>query len=378
MALEDRAKRDTIRWVHLQSDMHDLLTSVISPLLSPSGGLRTNSLVSLILDNEGEPPLDVAFFAHSHLSKLRRLELSGCSILSWDRLASQTTLLTSLVIFLPDDSLAPTMPQLLLILASNPYLRKLKLNPQAIPESDDDGDGSGRVLLHHLEELRLDGDAAGGSLRAVTSLRASQKVDIVLNLSHCVVPDISQTIAPYLRDYLRRRGRSRRGLGLSLSCGGYITFIVGNASRMNPSTSISSRMVPFMSITVGFDQAVPEDVLEKLTLDLIAHTPREEIVYFRTSENLEAVKDLGAQMPNLKALDLLKVPLSAVFPMLDQNGPRADEMSPPSLQQLFLGLLVKSYDWVPLIDFLIHHASSGNQLDSLRIDGPCHMCSVLA
>ena len=220
-----------------------------------------------------------------------------------DRLASQTTLLTSLVIFLPNDSLALTMPQLFLILTSNPYLRKLKLNPQAIPESDDDGDGSGRVLLHHLEELRLDGDAAGEVFGLLRRLEHPKRVDIVLNLSHCVVPDISQTIAPYLRDYLRRRGRSRRGLGLSLFCGGYTTFTVGNAGRMDLSTSISSRMAPFMSITVGFDQAVPEDVLEKLTLDLIAHTPREEIVYFRTSGNLEAVKDLGTQTPNLKALD---------------------------------------------------------------------------
>lgn len=172
--------------------------------------------MSLILDNEGEPPLDVAFFAHSHLSKLRHLELSGCSILSWDRLASQTTLLTSLVIFLPDDSLAPTMPQLLLIPASNPYLRKLKLNPQAIPESDDDGDGSSRVLLHHLEELRLDGDAAGEVFGPLRRLDHPKRVDIVLNLSHCVVPDISQTIAPSLRDYLRRRGRSRRARTLPL------------------------------------------------------------------------------------------------------------------------------------------------------------------
>ncbi|KAF9653298.1 hypothetical protein BDM02DRAFT_1886066 [Thelephora ganbajun] len=139
MALEDRAARDTIRRVHLQSDVDGLPASIISSLLSPSGGLRTNSLESLILYNDDQTPLGVSFLAHSRLPKLRHLELTRCTISSWDRLTSQTTLLTTLRL-LSNVSPTPTMPQLLLILASNPHLQKLALNTHAIP--NDTGDGS--------------------------------------------------------------------------------------------------------------------------------------------------------------------------------------------------------------------------------------------
>jgi len=372
MVLEVRAARDTIRRIHLQSDMHCLLTSIITPLLSPSGGLRTNSLESLILLNEGETLLDVSFLAHSRLSKLRRLELCGCTVSSWDHLTSQTTLLTTLKLFFDDESPIPTMTQLLSILASNPHLQKLILNPRAIP---DDDDGSCPVPLHHLEEIKLEGDT-GQVFGLLRRLEHPNKMGMLsISLSHCAATDIPQTIGPYLRDYLQRRGRSRNGLGLSLSSGDWIVFTVGDVGQFRLSTSVSTRMSSFISITAGLDQGLPEDASEKLTLDLIAHTPREEIVYFRTCGSIEAVKDLRVQMPNLKGLDLLRVPLLAVFPMLDQYGSCVHERFPPSLQRLFLGRPhLDAYGWAPLIAFLSYRASSRNQLGSLLINGPCHMC----
>ena len=374
MVLKDHTTRDTLRRVHLRSDMHCLLTAIISPLISPYGGLQTNSLESFILSNQDHTPLDVSFFAQSRLSKLRHLELSGCTISSWDHLASQTTLLTTLKLFFPDISPVPTMPRLLSILASNPHLQNLELNANAIP--DRDRDGSYQIPLRHLKELWLDG-GAGQVFGLLRRLEYPQKMDkLSLGLSHCAVADISQTIGPYLRDYLRCRGRPRNGLGLVLSSGRYITFNVGDAGRPDPSNSAFSRMSLFMWVTVGMDRALSDDALDKLTLDLIAHTPREEIVYFRTCGSLEAVKDLDAQMPNLKALDLFRVPLSAVFPTLSQDGSRVHKRFPPSLQHLLIRRPnLTTNGWNPLITFLSHRSSSGNQLDSLLISGPCHMCS---
>jgi len=378
--LENRAARDTIRRVHLRSYDHDLLASIISPLTSPRGELRTKSLESFIVRSEDNPTDVSDFFARSRLPKVRYLELVNCTISSWDHLTSQTTLLTTLKLSSNNASPTPTMPQLLSMLASNPHLQELKLNARAIP--NDDGDGASyQVSLRHLEELRLDGDV-GQVFRLLRRLECPQKMGkLSISLSHCMVADISHTIGPYLRDHLRRRGRSQNGLGLSLShCGfGLITFHVGDVGEFHPSTSESARMVSFLSITFGLDQALPGDVQERGTLDLIAHIPREEIVYFRAGGTLAAVEDLRVQMPNLKALDLFMVPLYAAFQTPEQDGSHVHEKFPPSLQHLFLErLIVNGYDWVPLIVFLTRRASSGNQLDSLLIGGPCHMCSRMA
>lgn len=373
--LEDRATRDTIRRVHLHSQTHSDLTSIISPLISPCGGLQTNALESLILINEHEDPLDVSFLTRSRLSKLRHLKLTGCTISSWDHLMSQTALLTTLELFFDDVPPRPTMPQLLSILTSNPHLQNLTLNTHAIP--DDVGDGlSQQVPLRHLEKLRLDGDVGRvfGLLRRLEYPK--EMGELSLNPS-CTVADISQTIGPYVRDYLRRRGRSRDGLGLSLSSlGSLIVFHVGNVGALH-STSQRDRMVSFMEFTIGLDP-VPGDVQEKVTLDLLAYTPREEVVYFQACGSLTVVEDLRVQLPNLKVLDLLIVRLYAAFSTpISEDGSHVQERFPPSLQHIYLGrLIVNGYDWIPLVAFLARRASVGNQLDSLIIDGPCHMCST--
>ena len=372
MALENRAARDNIRRVHLQSDWSHRLTSIITSLTSPSGGLRTNSLESLILSNEDSETVDVSFFAHSRLLKLRHLELVGCTIPSWDHLTSQTTLLATLKLFCDNASPTPTTPQLLSILASNPHLQNLELTARAIP---DDGDGlSYQVPLHQLEELRLDG-SVGQVFGLLRRLEYPKNMDdLSLNLSRCAIGDISQTIGPYIRDYLRRRGKSPNGLGLSLSFCGFILFRAGDASR--PCPSQSGRMAPFLYITISMDQVHPHQVWEALTLDLIAHTPREEIVHFRACGTHATVEDLRVQMPNLETLELFRVPLYAAFPTPDSMiGPDVQERFPPSLEHLSLEqLLANGCDWVPLIAFLFRRVASGNQLDSLRIVGPCHMC----
>ena len=371
--LKERARRDTIRRVHLRSDMHGLLVSIISPLLSPSGGLQASSLESLILWSEDEVPLDVSFLAHSRLLKLQHLELSNCTVTSWDCLGSQTRLLTALDLSFNETSPTPTMSQLLSVLAFNPRLQRLRLRATALPADDDHG--LPQVSLSHLEELRLHGD-----LRQVFGLlhrlKYHKNAALTLSLLHSQVADITQTIGPHLRDYLRRRGTPRKGLGLFISSGtlGSVVFTLGVPQEFSPSPSIEARMYAFVSINVELDQA-QQSLLEGLTLDLIAHIPRDDVVYFRTCGNLAVVKNLRVQLPNLQTLDLLRLPLPAIFPRVDRHPSDMQEILPPSLQHIFMKqAFVGSLNWLPLVAYLTRRAASGNRLDSLLIDGPCHVC----
>jgi len=375
--LADRAARNSIRRIHLWTDNEHLLASIISPLLSSCGGLRISNLESLILRADCERPLDVSFFAHSHLPKLQYLEFFNWTISSWDHLASQHALLTTLALSPHDAAPTPTMPQLLSILTSTPHLQTLVLNARALPD-DDGGEPFSQVPLRHLEELRLEGR---GTVRQIFEFlrrldHPNKMGKLWIELSGFVADDIPQTIGPYLRDYVRRRGRSPNGLGVSLSICGFITFGAGDVGELHPSTSRLERMATFFFLSIWGHVAYPDDVRDQLTLDLITHVPREEIVYLRTGERLAAITDLPVRMPNLKAMDLEAIPLYPTFPVLvSQDGAQVEERFPPSLQHLFLReLLLNGFDWIYLIGFLYRRASSGNPLDSLRIDGPCHMC----
>jgi len=377
VVLAERAARNSIRRVHLWTDNEHLPASIISPLLSPCGGLRISNLESLILRPDCGRPLDVSFFAHSYLPKLQNLELVCWTISSWDHLALRPTLLTTLALSPHKTAPTPTTRQLLSILASTPHLQILVLNENALP--DDDSDAPFRqVPLHHLEEVHLEGCVdvrrGFGFLRRLDHPNRMDK--LCMELSNFVAEDIPQTIGPYLRDYVRRRGESPNGLGISLSTYGIIVLGAGDVGKLHPSTSQSERMTTFLHLTIWGQAAFPDDVRNQLTLDLIAHIPREEITYFRTYERLATIKDLRVRMPNLKGMDFEGIPLYPTFSMLDpQDGSQAEERIPPSLQHLFLkALLLNGYDWVHLIAFLFRRASSGNPLDSLRIDGPCHMC----
>ena len=99
------------------------------------------------------------FCARSRLSRLRFLDLYGnLRISSWDRLASRTTLLTTLSLKLDTFLSSPilTTSQLFSILTSNPNLQELHLYDSALP-----GDTKGStpiVGLHDLKFLSLMGE----------------------------------------------------------------------------------------------------------------------------------------------------------------------------------------------------------------------------
>ncbi|KAF9646758.1 hypothetical protein BDM02DRAFT_3118156 [Thelephora ganbajun] len=372
--LRDRATQDTIRRVHLKANDPELLNAIISSISATCEGIQSSSVESFILcswkHNRGDSSLvDVSnFFAHYCFPKLQQLELLDCTISSWNHLTSRTTALTTLDLNLKHPSPTPTTSQLLSILASNPALRTVVLANRAIP--DDSGDGSSsQIQLHHLKRLQLKGDLrhVTGLLHRLAYPRIMDSLCIVLY--DCAIADISQSIGPCLRDYLQRRGRSQSGLGLgvSLSSEGGIRFHVRDVGGIDLSAPAPARMKSLAFIGINTGQALPKDVMGKLTLDLIAHVPREEFVYFKACEQPVAMEDVSARFPNLKALHSLGTPLPAIFPTsnLDMDGDIF-----PSLQHVCLdSVVVKDDDWSPLTTFLARRSSSGNPLHSLGIAG---------
>ena len=360
--LRDRAARDEIRRVHLRGWNAAFLNSILSPLATPGEGLQPNSVESFILSNNDHTPVDVTdFFACYRFPKLQRLELHQYMITSWDVLMSRTTVLTSLALHSDHPSPPPTTSQLLSIFASNPSLLKVSLSRHAVPV-DGGGEPPCRVPLHNLKELML----VGGSRHVIGLLhQLDHPMNLDLNITLCdrTVEDIPRIVGPYLQDHLRRRDRSQGGLGLSIIQLGRCTiFHVGDAGGIDLSTPMWEQIVPSVSITTE---------LVNGSLDLVAHTPRDEVVSFYSWGEPAAMEDISTQFPNLRALHSCSMPLPVVFPELCLDG---NERIPPSLQHVFLeGIVVDGGDWSPLTTFLTRRVSSGNRLDSLTVDGP-HMC----
>ena len=370
-ALQDRATADRIRRVHLSAEVLGLLSSIVASLTAECEGIRSNSMESLLLWGCDET-LDLSdFFAHYNFRKLRRLDLINCTTSSWDHLTSRTGALTNLELDFAEPKHTPTTSQLLSILASNPALRRLSLFRCAIP--DDDGvESSFRVPLHHLKELKLLGyseDAIGFLYRLDHPANMDR---LMLNLEDCTIVEISRTIGPYLRDYLRRRGMSKNGLELFLSSDRGITLKVGDAHGTGP---LLQQMDTFMRINLDLEEILRYDVKQKLILDLIAHAPQEEIVYFRSRDDPIAMENVYAQFPNLRTLSLENIPLSSVFPRPNLGG---DKGIPLSLQCMFLReLAVHDDDWSSLMTFLARRASTGNCLDALEISCSPRMCPAV-
>jgi len=374
-ALQDRAARDTIRRIHLIAGDSELLSSIILPLTADCEGIRSNSVESLILrDDSTFTSIDISdFFAHYRFPKLRRLELFNCTISSWGLIMSRTPALTTLALGFSDPSTITTTSQVLSTLASIPTLQKVLLCGCGFLD-DGGGESSFRVSLHHLRELELVGDSARHVIGLLQQMDHPSNMDnLTVSLEDCKVADISQIIGPLLRDYLRCRGRSQSGLGLFLSSEDHIVLHVGDAGGIDLSSP--AQMNPFVVITIELNRVPFKDLLEKVSLDLIAHIPPEDVVYFHGYRKPVDMKDLSAQLPNLRTLHFDRTPLPAAFPNpgLDRDG----EIF-PSLRHLFLDwVVVDCGDWSSLTTFLDCRASSGNQLHSLVIIGSYHMRPAL-
>jgi len=273
-ALRDRAACDAIRSLHLCSIKTSLATSILSTLTTDGEDVRRSSIESISL-----PGVDISkFFARYRFPKLWYLDLStGVTISSWEEFGLRTTALTTLSLTLNSAvSFAPTTPQLLSILASNPRLQTLALTMYTtLP---DNGDGSTvPVSLRHLRNLALMGDF-NIIFQLMSRLDHPESMSkIVLVVYRCTVEDILGTLGPYIQEYIQRDGRFRYGLGIHvISHNNTVSIGVSAASTV-------TRPIPgatFATFTAMLQDELPLAAANKLCIDFVAHVPKEHVVYF--------------------------------------------------------------------------------------------------
>ena len=369
-AIADRVMQDAIRQVHLGSHDGDILTSIISSLTPDDEGGRNEKIESIILRSRGSPPVDVSkFFARSKLSKLRMLDLSGnLQILSWDHLASRTTLLTTLSLNITEfsPSISPTASQLFSILASNPNLRQLMLSDIALPP-DDDG-STFQVPLRDLNILSLTGDFRRlfSLLRRLILPGALDSVFITG--FDCTVEDVLQTLGPYIRNHFQRDARFQDRLGVcSFSSPGSISISV---NAVCTHAIAPAPKPPFVAFTVVLAD-LPPDPPEQLFIDLVTIIPRDHVVSFNANaaHHAKPPEELFFMMPNIETLYLSEVEVSKGFLRPSPDGPHANEKLLPSLRYLHLeDVTLDDGGWDRLTEYLVHQTSD-KQIVSLEVFG---------
>ena len=91
------------------------------------------------------------------------------------------------------------------MLRSNSALREVKLVGGLLSDSKG-GEPHPRVPLLHLKKLEFCGYSRKVFWLLYHLDYPATRVCLILDLLDCTVKDISETIGPYIRDYLRRRG----------------------------------------------------------------------------------------------------------------------------------------------------------------------------
>jgi len=365
-ALRSRVAQDTIRRVHLMSYNEGALTSIISSLSPKDGGGQNENIESIIWQNEGLGPVDTSnFFSRSRLSRLRLLDLCGSFyISSWDCLVSRTTILTALSLEISESlpSPTPTTSQLLSILTSNPNLRELRLSDAALPNDADQS--TSKVSLRNLKMLSLTGEFYR-IFELLHRLILPQALDeIHLSGSNPTVEDISQTLAPYMRDYFRHDTRFQNPLEVSSSSSfGFISVCVRYAQV--------TEWGPQVSLTVDLGHVPPPGVVEQSLINLIAPVPREPVVSFTADLDMKLPEELLLAMSNIKSLSIHGVGLSKGFLQPDPEGPHAGTKLLPSLQSLSLeNITSNDGDWGHLTTYLAHQTSNGQIISLEMSDNP--------
>ena len=367
-ALHDRVARDAVRSLHLRSERRSLLTSILSTLTPDDEGVRCSSIESISLRY-----VDASkFFARQRFPKLWYLNLStGVAISSWEDLGLHTTALTTLSLTNKDISRIPTTHQLLTILASNPRLQILTLSKHMIPR--DNGDGSTiPVPLHHLKRLSLNGNfhLIFQLLRRLDHPESME--EMTLTVSRCAVEDVSGTLGPYVRDYIRRDGRFLDGLGILVNS-------VGDSVSIQASTISTAegpiQGVTFATFTAILLEALPPSAEDKLCIDFVAHTPGDHVMYFGGDLTMDALRGTVMAMPNIQELRLTSAMLVDGFLQPVPDGPLANKKLLPSLRRLYLeDTIAEDDNWSPLLPYLTHQTSDGQGI-SLALSGARqHIC----
>jgi len=359
--------QDTLRQVHLTTYHYRTLTLIISSLTPDDEGGQNDNIESIIWRNDGFTSVDVSnFFARSRLSKLRLLDLtSNLLVSSWDRLASQTTLLTALRLHIgmSPPSSTPTTSQLFSILASNPNLRELKLAKAALPS--DAGGSTIKVPLRNLKVLSLMGEFRH-LFEFLHRLILPQVLDeIRLAVSDPTAEDISQGLAPYMRDYFQRDPRFQDALEISChsSTYGLISIVVGVVCAQ------ATTPAPQVSLKVALTHTPPQNTVEQFVVDLIAPIPREPVISFIADIDTGLPEEVLFAMPNIKMLSICNVELSKGFLQPNPDGPHPNTKLLPSLRSLSLGhIILSDGSWDHLVTYLAHQTSDSRSI-SLKLFG---------
>jgi len=123
-----------------------------------------------------------------------------------------------------------------------------------------------------------------------------------------------------------------------------------------------------MSFSAVFDGNLSQDAGEKLCTDLVAVTPRENVVKLTGGASVCAMGSLLIATPNIVDLYLIQSVVTDTFLRL---GPFSHTKLLPSLRHLCLDYfaLPNNDDWSPLKVYLIHWQTSSGQTISLRLCG---------
>ena len=375
-ALKDRAARDVIRQVHLCCRSQDLLSKVISLLTPEDEGIQWRSIESIDL-RWGAKPLNVSkFFTRVHLPRLRTLLLHGPLILySWDHLAQQTTVLTtlSLHIHVIPSSPPPTTSHLFSILVSNPGLEVLSLEGLVIPGDYDKGSVS-QVTLRHLKKLSL-----GCEFRYAVGILDRLVFPYPLNslevtTSNSAVESVLQTLGSFVRLYFQSNPIPWDRIKLEMRAS-YTIFIV-HVENEHGADGTNQLLADFKVLPAALTL---KNVMQNLCHDFIAPLPQERVYYLRTSFPPAEFEDMLIAMPKIETLELLDVELSEGFLQPNPYGPHLKSKLLLSLRSLRLNrAILTDYNWDPLVVFLRHQTSAGQTISLSIVGTGRHMCLGVA
>ena len=366
-AVRSRVIQNTIRQVLFFSEDFSTLKPIISSLTPDDEGGQNENIESIALHGWGDPALDVSkFFARSHLSRLRSLDLYGNFLVSsWDSLASRTTLLTRLSLNINTSSWPspPTAAQLFSILTSNPNLQELSLTNN-LPNDPDAS--TSKVQLRHLKTLALTGESRH-LLGLLRRLILPNTLDVLrLDVLNLTAEEISGTLAPYMQDYFQRDPRFQGRLGISSSsCVGSISISVGVVSTQ---TTVPVLVSPLVSLAASTNLPPPNG-LEQPFVDLIALVPREHVVFFDVGADVNPPEELFFMMPKIETLHLSRVLLSERFLQPRSDGPHVGTKLLPSLRSLRLEGVVFRNDNRDRLKTYLAHQSSDSRAISLEVVG---------
>ena len=179
-----------------------------------------------------------------------------------------------------------------------------------------------------------------------------------------VVEDISQTLAPYMRDYFRRDPRFQGRLGVDSSFSDHHASIAVGVVG----THTTAFDPPRVSFSVS--DFPPPDALGQILINLFALIPQEHVVSFHAEFGVWHPEELFFMMPNIETLHLSDLRLSEGLLQPNPHGPHANRKLFPSLRSLFLKNVIfqSEDDWSHFVTYLAHQTSDG-QTVSLEVVG---------